>query len=112
MFMPNQTAELRPRTGRNRDGEETYGESREIGISIVALARQAVKSSVRSDSSGSRGAAEIMTSDGKILSTEEPSVDDRITIRDVPYRVIGLHPRLTVMGQFDHNEIILELLSA
>lgn len=111
MFSPNQTAELMARAGRNRDGEETYGDPRSIGISIVQLARQSVKSSVRSDSSASRGAAEIMTSDGKILTREEPGIDDRIVIRNVPYRVIGLHPRLTVMGEFDHNEVFLELLS-
>ncbi|MBX4911362.1 hypothetical protein HJA82_29050 [Rhizobium bangladeshense] len=112
MFMPNRTGSLMRKTGRNLEGEETYGDPVDIGLSVVNLAHSSQKTSVRSDSSASRGQAdEMVTQHGKILAKETLGVDDLLSLSGSVFRVIGMHPRYTVLGIFDHNEIFLELVS-
>ncbi|MBX5130822.1 hypothetical protein HJB53_30490 [Rhizobium lentis] len=112
MFTPNRTGSLMRKTGRNLEGEETYGDPVAIGLSIVNLATSSQKTSVRSDSSASRGQADEMAAErGKILTKETLAVDDLLSLSGSVFRVLGAHPRYTVLGAFDHNEIYLELVS-
>jgi hypothetical protein len=112
MFTPNQIAPLMRKTGRNVDGEEIYADPVDIGLSVVNLATQSQKTSVRSDSSASRGQADEMVAErGKILTKETLGVDDLVSIGGSVFRIKGTHPRYTVFGSFDHNEAFLELVS-
>ncbi|QIG69078.1 hypothetical protein EVB78_045 [Rhizobium phage RHph_N1_15] len=112
MFTPNLTGSLMRKTGRNLDGEETYGTPVGIGLSIVNLATSSQKTSVRSDSSASRGQADEMVAErGKILTKETVAVDDLLSLSGSVFRILGMHPRYTVMGALDHNEVFLELVS-
>ncbi|TDW20407.1 hypothetical protein EV128_12537 [Rhizobium azibense] len=111
MFMPNRTGSLTKKAGRNLDGEEIYGEPTAIALAIVNLATNAQKTSVRSDSSASRGQAdELVAEHGKILTKIETAVDDLITLDGAVFRVTGSHPRFTVFGGFDHYEVFLEFV--
>lgn len=109
MFTPNFQGTFQKVAGRNLDGEETYSDPVPLALSVVRLAAKSEKTSVRSDSSASRGQADQLTADAVILTKNEAvAVDDIIEIMGQKLRVVGHHPRLTVFGQLDHYEIALE----
>ncbi|OCP21901.1 hypothetical protein BC361_25365 [Ensifer sp. LC54] len=96
------------KTGRNLDGEETYGPVLPLPLSVVRLAASSEKTSVRSDSSASRGQADQMVAESKILTGQLLGVDDLIELVGMTLRVVGIHPRFTVSGALDHYEVSLE----
>lgn len=112
MFMPNQKGQFQRATGRNIDGEETYADPVNFALAVVRLAAAAEKTSVRSDSSASRGAADVMTADAKILTKTTLEVDDLVLFNGATMRVVGTHPRYTVAGQLDHYEVAMEHFAA
>lgn len=112
MFTPNQKGTFKPKTGRNLDGEETYGDPLPLALSVVRLAARSEKTSVRSDSSASRGQADQMVAESVILTKNLLGVDDLVEIVGMTLRVIGTHPRFTVSGALDHWEVSLEHVAA
>ncbi|AGC36051.1 hypothetical protein B7L88_gp007 [Rhizobium phage RHEph10] len=109
MFTPNFLGTFQQVTGRNLDGEETYSDPLPLQLSVVRLAARSEKTSVRSDSSASRGQADQLTADAVILTKNEAlRVDDLVQVMDFKLRVVGHHPRLSVFGILDHYEIALE----
>lgn len=113
MFTPNSICMLSRMTGRDRYGQESYGEPIPVGYAPVRMLAQTADTSVRADSSASRGQAEVTIGVFKILV--EASVgtlqgNDRIDIAGTRYRVVNQHPRCRVTGELDHLEIDLELL--
>jgi hypothetical protein len=111
MFQPNQTAQIQTVAGRNFDGEEIYSDPTQIQLAIVHLVSAAQRTSVRSDSSASRGQANEMAASGaKFLSKQQVGVDDLIIVAAGTFRVLGTHPRFSVFGQLDHYEIMVELV--
>lgn len=113
MFTPNSQCLLSRFAGRDRHAQEIYGEPEVIGYSPVRLLAQTEKTSVRSDSSASRGQAEVTQGVFKILVDKvvaRPRADDRIDLDGVTFRILNVHPRYRVFGGFDHWEIDLEPL--
>ena len=96
-------------TGRNRHAEETYSDAVEIGYSPVRLERAVEKTSVRADSSASRGQAEQIITKTKILVDKSAAVglDDQLEIEGDRYRVAMVHKRRNVWGVLDHFEVDL-----
>lgn len=110
MFRPNQTALWSKQIGRDIHSREIFDEPRSIPIAVVELQRKVARTTVRADSSASRGAAEETVAVTKILIDKmvEVSRDDRIELRGDLFRVVVTHPRFSVWGELDHFEVDLQ----
>ncbi|AMB48265.1 hypothetical protein [Methylobacterium sp. AMS5] len=98
-------------TGHNRTGEPIYGAPAPARVGVIHLLRNVAITSVRTDGSASRGAAEENTASAKILFEVDtaPRLGDRFVIMGQTLRVESLEPRLDVFGSLDHYEALLVL---
>ncbi|MER9176317.1 hypothetical protein NKH72_22315 [Mesorhizobium sp. M0955] len=96
--------------GRDVHARDIYAAAVALPHAVIALEDKDQKTTVRADSSASRGAAEETVVDGKILvpSTVSLSRRDRVTLSTGTYAIIATHPRYTVFGVLDHIECLLE----
>ncbi|UUZ75524.1 hypothetical protein LP414_27800 [Polaromonas sp. P1(28)-13] len=71
------------------------------------------KTSVRADSSASRGNAMELLADLKILMTAKTKVgiDDILELDGYQFRVMGREPRRDVTGRLDHIEVTANIWS-
>ena len=71
------------------------------------------KSSVRADSSASRGNAMELVANLKILflPTVKIDIDDTLELNNCQFRVLGLVPRSDVNGRPDHIEVLANIWS-
>ena len=109
MFRPNTFCYVSKRTGYDEWGRERYAERVRVPCSVVRLQSSRVKSSVRADSSASRGRAREVESDSIVLlpPTQQVDMGDRLEVMGITLEVNGVHPRLNIMGRHDHNEVHL-----
>lgn len=107
MFRPNTTATLLRKTGRDIHGREKFGAPVPLPCAVVSLAEKVVQSSVRADSSGSRGSAEIETLQGNILIPPTVTITegDVIKILGRIMEVDSIEPRNDVFGRLHHQEV-------
>ena len=88
-------------------GQEVFGPSKRVKCAIVTLDANSIKTSVRADSSASRGNADQITVKAVLLFS--PKVDitfgDKISVSGVDLKVVGRFPRYTVMGVLDHIQV-------
>ena len=107
MFVPNTTALHSAVTGLDLFGGETYAPEVIIPCAVVSLAPTLQPSSVRADSSNSRGSAQDLVAAARILLPAYILVSegDKITVHGVNLRVSAKQPRLGVMGNLDHWQI-------
>lgn len=108
MFVPNNYGYwLRKNDRRSITGRETFEPQRRIPLSVVTLKEDAVRTTVRADSSASRGAAEQLVHDAKVLIPILYSVKigDVLKVRGLALTISGIHKRYDVFGVHDHNEI-------
>lgn len=110
MLYPNVACTITRMTGLFND----YGEAKpepykvvETMCGLVKLLEQTEKSSVRADSSASRGFADEITTDARLLflPTEDILVGDKVTVATIELRVTGKFPRFDVMGRHDHFQV-------
>lgn len=107
MFRPNLTCEYAKMSDTNVYGKRTYGAWVKAPFGIVKLAQQAGKTSVRTDSSASRGSAQEITADARFLfpSTVILNPGDRIRFGEFTLTVESVFPRYSVDGKFDHWQV-------
>lgn len=111
MFTPNRKAMLSKRTGRDKYAREMFAPAREVQIAIVRRITRIGKTTVRQDSSASRGSAEETLADIKILMRPlDLAKDDRLVIDGDIFRVVEVHPRYSVYGKLDHLEVDLGIV--
>lgn len=110
-FRPNQICWVFQQTETNAYGEPVFADGYIHEIGIVKLIAGAKKTTVRADSSASRGAAEETLAMSKILFSKkkDPLVGSKVQYRDMLMRINAVHPRYSVYGQLDHYECDLEL---
>lgn len=114
MFRPNQVCYIRVASGRT----DIYGQPlaafkvREQ-CAVVRLITTNQPSSVRADSSASRGNAKELVSDSLILlgKATVANIDDLIDIGGSTLRIISKHPRFALNGSLDHYEITASVWS-
>lgn len=111
MFRPNLDGYIRKRGGRDLFGKASYHEPRHTRCALVNLSTMIEQTSVRADSSASRGGAfqdEVMA---KILVPAGTDVDkgDRFEVMDFRLEVMRRHPRLDTQGNVDHIEIAAKI---
>lgn len=98
-------------TGRfDNSGNELYGPDRPALCAVVKLNNRSEKSTVRADSSGSRGAAQEVLADIVLLfkAPNAPQLEDRITIDGMQVIVTARMPRHLVTGAIDHYQVECE----
>lgn len=115
MFEPNLLGKLESKIGRDVHGRGQFAPQRDCPFAAVNLAYGAQPTTVRADSSASRGAAEeIVAVRSKILvpTYVTIAIGDRFHFSGVNFEVKNMHPRHSVMGALDHFEVDLELSGA
>lgn len=114
MFTPNLNGFIQSSIGYDINAERKYGAKRDCPYATVSMKIDAQKTSVRADSSASRGSAdEIATTRTKILIPTFVSVNfgDRfISAEGHRFAVQSVHPRYSVAGRLDHYELDLEVV--
>jgi hypothetical protein len=113
MFEPNLIGAIKKRVGRDVHGQAVLGREISCPFAIVNLEVMAQKTSVRADSSGSRGSADELTADRlRILISKFVSVaiDDVFIFEGASYVITSKHTRRSVMGDVDHYQCDLEIL--
>lgn len=112
MFSPNSVGTLAKRQGYDKWGQPTVSAAVECPYSQVTLKSMVGKTSVRADSSASRGQADEMTADATVLIAKfiTPEIGDEFTADGTHYRIVSVFPRKTVYGRLDHWECDLEIL--
>jgi hypothetical protein len=106
---------LRPRTrcvvsptrGHDVLGKELLGDSFDALCAVVKINTQHSKTSVRADSSASRGAAEEVTVAARLLFAPSVAIKkgDRVVVADIAVRVTEVMPRIGLDGRLDHNQV-------
>lgn len=113
MFIPNNRARVEFYVGTDRHGKRRYSTPQTVPCGVVTLREASDKTSVRTDSSASRGSAHEELLQGRILFPRNVRLNygDRVTIMDFMMTVKGVHPRYSIPGQLDHWEVALEVSS-
>lgn len=111
MFTPNLNCLIKARTGYNRYGADAYGAATKARCSIIKLEEAREKTSVRTDSSASRGNAEEITSDARLLFPNAQSINrgDLIQVYGFVLKVSSIFPRIAVNGRLDHWQVDAEI---
>lgn len=107
MFRPNVRAEIRGKVSRDLYGKATYGPATPVMVGIVGLNGFVDQTSVRADSSASRGSAEQEELQAKILVSPQVQVDegDIMDILGFSIEITAVQPRLNTQGILDHREL-------
>jgi hypothetical protein len=106
MFLPNNRGQLFRRMGNNLHGETQFASPQTVDCGVVRLMPKVETTSVRVDSSASRGMAEETTAKAKILFPAYVRIgqDDRFDIAGISLRCITVEPRYAIAGHLDHYE--------
>ncbi len=110
MFIPNTKALVYSHRGYNLYGEPDFNEPVEVPCAVVKLDVISEKTSVRTDSSASRGNANETIAKSRILFASGYAVDigDKIEISGVLLIIVSVFARLDVSGKVDHYDCSLE----
>lgn len=97
-----------PTIGFDVHGKEQLGNSVEAKCTIISLSLKTGPTSVRTDSSASRGSASERTSEARLLFAPGiVSIDSKIDVSGRSLRVIAIDPRHVMGGKHDHDEVDL-----
>ncbi|MFA9261786.1 MAG: hypothetical protein ACEQSB_00300 [Undibacterium sp.] len=112
MFYPNRVGFLASRTGYDVFARPSFSPEMEVPFASVTLKEIAQKTSVRADSSASRGSADEVYSKVKILMPAYVNAYIGDTFRQdlSKYAISAKHPRYSVFGTLDHFEYDLEIV--
>lgn len=74
---------------------------------VLKLRKESVDTTVRADSSATRGHAQEILSDAWLLvAHNEPiKISDRLRLAGFTLKIVAIRPRFGVFGTHDHNEI-------
>lgn len=113
MFQPNLVGKLSRLTGRDVHARELYSDPVDCPFGVVNLEVGSQKTSVRADSSASRGAAdEIAAKRAKILVAPYVTIEvgDKFQFDGMNFRISSKHTRRSVIGVVDHFECAMEVV--
>lgn len=111
MFRPNVYCEIQRRSGVNGYGKPAFSAPERVMCGIVRLERESLKTSVRADSSATRGSAKEAVATARILFLREVrlSEGDVVEVMGIKLTVQSVWPRHHVNGRFDHWQVDLEI---
>lgn len=108
MFRPNQNCQIQKSSGKTDVyGMPVPGQKVNERLAVIELNLMAVKSSVRADSSASRGNAQEMEVSSKFLLAKNTvaDIDDILIYGGNSFRVVSIFPRHDLQGRLDHHEV-------
>jgi hypothetical protein len=107
MLIPNLSLTYKKRLATDLYGTESLGVQASERCAIVKLRYEAQHTTVRADSSGSRGYAAEFAASTKILVLKDTAIEigDQITVQGIVLRVVSKFPRHSVIGLLDHFEL-------
>jgi hypothetical protein len=107
MLRPLNSCTITPRTGVDRYSQATLGSPRIERCSIVKAIKTSQHTTVRADSSASRGYADefVMTNKILLLPTTIATIDSKLEVAGVSIRIKSMHPRYDAFGILDHYEV-------
>ena len=108
----NTTGSLTRLTGTTRRGEPEWDATPvRCAVDVIQLSGKIAKTSVRTDSSASRGNAEEREADARILFqlVAKPKTGDRFEIDGLRLRIESVELRRDTFGQPDHYDTSLVL---
>jgi len=107
MFRPNQYCEVASLGSADVYGKRKYGPWRRVPFAQVKLVESASKTSVRTDSSATRGSANEILADTRFLFL--PNVvlkpGDIVRAHGQTFTVVSVFPRVSVTGVHDHWQV-------
>jgi hypothetical protein len=109
MFFPNTRCDLYSRKAvTNNFGKPTYASKVSVPCAVLYLDVAVAKSSVRADTSGTRGQAEQEQGDAAMLFPKRMAlkVGDVVFKDDKWLEVTECEPRRDVLGKLDHHQVI------
>jgi hypothetical protein len=117
MFLPNRPCQIRKRIpsfnvyGEPEDG---YAPPVDALCGIVKLTFGVDQTSVRTDSSASRGNADEITADARLLFRPlyDIALGDMIVAEGRTLKVVDVQPRIAVIGRLDHYQVDCNIVTA
>lgn len=107
MFIPNRTGYIRRKsTSTDQFGQYTYSDKEAIRFALVRFDTKIEDTTVRADSSATRGNVREYHSSGRVLIDKRntPSWGDILFFDDKVLRIKEVEPRYNVLGLLDHYE--------
>lgn len=107
-FRPNTTCDIYRKAGDDIYGSIQYEtKPRKTPCAVVTYDLATAKSSVRADTSGTRGRSDALEGVARFLFPRmvEIQTGDRVEKDGFTLEVIEVHPRRTVQGGLDHLEV-------
>lgn len=111
MFISNRTCILRRKLKKtDAFGQSIYGDKENIRFALVRFDLKTEDSTVRADSSATRGNIKEYHATGRILvgKRHKPDHGDLVVIDKKVFRIKEVEPRYNVLGKLDHYECDLE----
>lgn len=107
MLIPNITCNVTKRLGTDVYGQEQMGTAVVTKCAIVKLLSAKMKTSVRADSSASRGNADEVVADARLLFLPQTDVaeGDEVNVAGFRLKVVGIFPRYNMPGKLDHWQV-------
>lgn len=111
MLIPNLTCEIAAQGPASLTGRRSFGSYKVVPVAIVKLETSVGKTSVRTDSSATRGAATEIEAAARLLFPAFVMLyeGDRIRILDTVLSVQSVRPRHNVLGKLDHWQVDCEI---
>jgi hypothetical protein len=112
MFRPNATGQIAKKSGYDKFGRKVAEDFVDCPYAPVNMKLNSQKTSVRADSSASRGQSDELTSAARILLPIyiRPAIGDLFSADGINYEIISVHPRRSIAGLMDHFECDLGVL--
>ena len=114
MFIPNQIGLIERKSGRDIYGNAVLAPAVDCPFAVANAKRKSQKTTVRADSSASRGNAEEFVTDlGKILVPADHAINegDFFSFDGVRYEISSKHIRRNTFGDHDHTECDIRAVS-
>lgn len=111
MFIPNNTCFMRRKgVGFDKYGQPSFGNKQKIKYALVRYDTVTEDSTVRADSSATRGNIKEYHASGRILVPINvvPDFGDLFIIEGKVFRAKKVEPRYNVLGRLDHYQIDYE----
>lgn len=110
MFIPNTFANVFHRRGYNLYGEPHFDEPKRVPCAVVKLDIISDKTSVRTDSSASRGNANELLTETRLLFVAGQGVGlgDKVDFEGTLMVITQIFPRRNVNGEIDHLDCVLQ----
>jgi hypothetical protein len=113
MFSPNTKIRVQTTVGTNLYGQPKPGVWHTESCSIVRLELRSEKTSVRADTSATRGNARELQADLVLLMVKNTKacIDDILELRGQQFRIIAMQERYDTFGRSDHFEVSAQVWS-